>query len=64
MCRVQLYVIVIEWNVFIQKRSINQTTLHHNENTSNDFDYNETTKIKRLSIELKEVDITSSLTDS
>lgn len=64
MCRVQLYPIVIEWNVFIQKRSINQTTLHDNENTSNDFDYNETTKIKRLSIELKEVDITSSLPDS
>lgn len=63
MCRVQLYPIVIEWNVFIQKRSINQTTLHDNENTSNDFDYNETTKIKRLSIELKEVDITSSLPD-
>lgn len=54
MCRVQLYLIVIEWNVFIQKRSINQTTLHDNENTSNDFDYNETMKIKRLSIELKE----------
>lgn len=64
MCRVQLYLIVIEWNVFIQKRSINQTTLRDNENTSNDFDYNETTKIKRLSIELKEVDRTSSLPDS